>query len=351
MNFFYSNYPSLLANGNCSSLLNAELDDEQTSSNEALNNRRRNLSLLTDQVEFNTFSNKRDELKLSGNVNCAGSSNNNNNYYSSFNRFLVSSPLISNASSPKESSGDEALPEQKTHELLNTVGTAAITKTLHMPPMMTIRSQNIPHGNFNAKITTGFTSSIAAPDNNRPQFNTFTMSRNVNEPTKFESPLYDNPKGSASDLSKLLNDNNFRFADLFNELSPNLVPNNNPQGTLPKNKPLYSNRAFQSTLPKNQNNMSLFQHFPSMASPKHNSVQQQSLQQSNTHLQNSRQNLLQPTISAATQLQMNSSFNKFPNAFIGTDTTTEAKSSSTSKFYNNFYRNPSLRTDSDNCKL
>lgn len=371
-----------LANGNCSSLLNSDdLDmDEPTSSNEALtsNNRQRHrhLGLLNDPLEFNTFNgnnsaSKRDELKLSSSA-AAPSTNPNSsaNYYSSFNRFMVSSPLLSNASSSAHDSSHSgshqvspaADPNSTNPELLHSVGTAAIAKTLHMPPMMTIRSQNISNGNFNAKITAGtFANPMDHSNGNsngnnsgnyngnsgtRPQFNTFTLSRNMSEANKYsqESPLYDNPKGSASDLSKLLQDNNFHFADLFNELSPNLVqPNStntnstststngqNPTGTLPKKPSLYAaNRAFQSTLPaKNPAAMSLFQQFPSISSsPKHSPA------------------------SAATQLQMNSSFNKFPNSFY--DTAGEpAKSSSTSKFYNNFYRNPSLRTaDSDNCKL
>lgn len=356
-----------LANGNCSSLLNSDdLDlDEPTSSNEALSNRRHHLGLLNNPLEFNTFNGangKRDELKLGSD---AATANATTNYYSSFNRFMVSSPLLSNASSsPKDSDHcgshpvSPADPKPSNPEvLLNSVGTAAIAKTLHMPPMMTIRSQNISNGNFNAKITAGtFANPMDANSAARPQFNTFTLSRNLNEApqtsTKFsESPLYDNPKGSATDLSKLLQDNNFRFADLFNELSPNLAATSangqNPNGTLPKNPSLYANRAFQSTLPKNPNAMSLFQQFPSISSsPKHSPTSQQPSSQ----LQNSRQNLLQPTISTATQLQMNSSFNKFPNTFATAETAAEAKSSSTSKFYNNFYRNPSLRTDSDNCK-
>lgn len=372
-----------LANGNCSSLLNSDdLDvDEPTCSNEALaSDRRRHLGLLNDPLEFNTFSgsnannaNKRDELKLSSSAAAPST-----NYYSSFNRFMVSSPLLSNASSSPHDSNHSgshqvspaADPNSTNPELLHSVGTAAIAKTLHMPPMMTIRSQNIPNGNFNAKITAGtFASPMDSNNSNnsgtRPQFNTFTLSRKMSEANKYsqESPLYDNPKGSASDLSKLLQDNNFRFADLFNELSPNLVQpsstnttnstgtnGQNSTGTLPKKASLYAaNRAFQSALPaKKPAAMSLFQQFPSISSsPKHSPT---SAATTTAQQPNVRQNLLQPTMSAATQLQMNSSFNKFPNSSY--DTAGEpAKSSSTSKFYNNFYRKPSLRTaDSDNCK-
>lgn len=330
-----------IANGNCSSLLNDDLDDiEHNSSNETLEqSRRRNLGLLSEPTEFNIAN---STFNKNGNNN-----SNANNYYQSsqFNRFLVSSPLMSTSSSQKENSIEDTS-EVKNVEFINSMATPTLTKTMHMPHMMTIRSQNISNGNFNAKISSGFSNCAineiknTNPHNHqihhKPQFNTFTMK------PKTENSIYENSKASSTDLNKMLQDTTFRLSDLFNELSPNLMSNNNnTTSTLPHNNSSSTTRNYQGTLPKNStggNNMSLFQQFPtivSASSPKHNG---------------SRQNLLQTTLPHPSQLQTNTSFNKFPNPHSQFNTNTAGAKSTTSKFYTNFYRNPNLQINQENCK-
>ena len=149
---------------------------------------------------------------------------------------------------------------------------------------------------------------------------------------KTDNSIYENSKASSTELNKMLQDTTFRLSDLFNELSPNLISNNT--NTLPHNTP---RNNYQGTLPKNHtnNNMSLFQQFPTMVSV--SSPKKHLPNQSNAA--GSRQNLLQTTLPQ----QTNTSFNKFPNP--------QTAKSTTSKFYTNFYRNPNLQNNQENCKF
>ena len=328
-NYFFNQQLIIKLNlaGNCSSLLNDDIDDDPTSSNEALEQTRHcnntnltNLGLLNDPVlDFNSSNNtfsKRD----------ANNNNSSPQYYQSsqFNRFLVSSPLLSSSSQKDSSTSDEASASEHKSDLLSSLGTSAMAKAMHLPPMMTIRSHNIPNGNFNAKITS------AGHQQPRPQFNTFTLSRAT------EASVYENNNNNASnqlknssnsDLSRMLQDTTFRLSDLFNELSPHLVGNTNNMNTLPGNS--NSRNGYQSTLPKSQvNPMSVF------------SSEQ-------TGGGGSRQNLLLQQNSLACN---QTSFNKFPNPFMSSTLGGKSASSPSSKFYTNLYRNPNLQTTTGNCK-
>ena len=336
--------------GNCSSLLNDDMDDEPESSSKDETIEKtalRGINILSETTSNDytaqTFG-KRLEL---------GMNNSGGNYYqaSQFNRYLVSSPLLSSSSSQKESSVDEEQP--KSADLLNGAAVnnsqpaTATAKTIQLPPMMMIRSQNIPNGNFNAKISAGFSSSTindfkASNSNSKPQFNSFTLNRNMeSKQPKDRSEYYENAsKKDENSLSKMLQDTTFRLSDLFNELSPNINTD-------------YSNRnqQFQSTLPtsiKVSNTSNMYQQFPVVAanssSPKHEGKTlrpQMLLQTINNGSQGS---------SSGSQVQHNPSFNKFPNPF-GAHTTQPAKSLNTSKFYTNFYRNPNLQANAnEHCK-
>ncbi len=270
----------------------------------------------------NTFS-KRD----TNNTANSHISNSSPQYYQSsqFNRFLVSSPLLSSSSQKDSSMSDEASTSEHKSDLLSSLGTSAMTKTMHLPPMMTIRSHNIPNGNFNAKIT----SAGHHQQHQRPQFNTFTLNRTT-EASVYENGINNGPNllknNSNSDLSRMLQDTTFRLSDLFNELSPHLVGNNNNMNTLPNNS--NSRNLYQSTLPKSQvNPMSVF-----------------SSEQTGG---GSRQNLLlQQNNLACNQ----TSFNKFPNPFSSSTLGAKSASNPNSKFYTNLYRNPNLQTTTENCK-
>jgi len=177
----------------------------------------------------------------------------------------------------------------------------------------------MPNGNFNATITAG---------HQRPQFNTFTLSRGT------DSSVYENNTNNAtnliknssnSDLSRMLQDTTFRLSDLFNELSPHIEGNNKNVSTLPSNS--NSRNVYQSTLPKSQiNPISVF-----------------SSEQTGG---GSRQNLL---IQQNNLTPNQANFNKFPNPFMSSTLGTKSANPN-SKFYSNLYRNPNLQANAEICK-
>ena len=289
--------------GNCSSLLNDDLDDEMGSE---------------------TNSDKKDEM-----VNLNNKRDDSRSYQSSnLARFLISSPLLTDCGE-----GQEKMDSMN-----------AEAKHMQIPPMMVIRSQN--YGNFNSKITgedhsqrllTCVPSTLdTSPkrSNQTRTFNSYSLTRSNDK--ILEKEYYENGNMSTQEnqeeLSKILQDTTYRLSDLFNDLSPN-VSHNQQQN----NK---TNNLLQHSFSNKGSNNNTLPHSTFVQSPK-----MPSFQQDNAPL---RQALLQ-TIAPNGSNQQNSTFNKFPNPYK--KPSQSSISSTASKFYTNFYRNPNLSASNEQCKF
>ena len=164
-------------------------------------------------------------------------------------------------------------------------------------------------------------------------------------------------------MNKLFQDTNYKLSDLFNELSPSLILNNN--NNTPYSTPINSNNQYQSTqlytklnstptTSSNSNsnqNANVFQQFPTFTSSP-SSIQLQTNSNASTQMNTptppARQLLLQTTNTNPNTITNSSFVNRFPNPPFNQNGSATI-SSTTSKFYNNFYRNP-IKTTADQCK-
>lgn len=314
-------------NGNCASILNDEMDDDSDTNLEKSHHR----LFLTTETTSNTF--KRDENRSSSNTN------NSMCYQSSqFNRYLVSSPLLS-TSSQKDCS-DESQDKTGDNTTPSPSSTSTTATNVSKTTTMLIRSPQ----NFNAKISSCSNALACEQQNllnsspsttNTIKLNSFMYNRNLD--TK-EKDYYENNNNidnendeQDDDLTKILQDTTYRLSDLFNELSPSLIMNKNNNNYLTPTLSIKTGKTkhYHSS---NMNNIS-----PPPPPPPP------------PQLNESRQALLQ-AINSNNNNQAN--FNKFPNPFPSQTmiSTTSLQPNITTKFYTNFYRNPNLSNSSSNEK-
>lgn len=317
---------------NGTALLADDLDDDSEMNLEKSHNR----LFLTENTAAtsanagNTF--KRDENRSSSHSNA-------NACYQSvsqFNRYLVSSPLLSSSSKNEE----DKLTSDDTNNTSPSSASTALSKTLG--PTMLIRSPP----NFSAKISTvdtkseqqrllNNTTNASNVNSSTIKLNSFMFNRNNFDKTiekdYYENTNMDDFNENVDDLTKILQDTNYRlsdlqetnynFSDLFNELSPinNVTTTSNTKTTSNSSYMTTPNLSIKTNLKAN-----LFQQFPSLINvspppppppPPPQMPPNHSMRQSNQSANN---------------------FNKFPNPFTVQANLTSA---STSKFYSNFYKN------------
>ena len=326
-----------------------------------------------------------------------------------FNRYLISSPLISNNQENFENCHDDEDDDNRSDEAEikvsnsksnSNTSTSTLSKTMQLPPMMMMRSHNFTNGNFNAKISTSSANKtiVSTPSLNesqipdhptrfnpngtiqKHQFSNFTLNRHFElaknqvmdkdyyENTNFNDSS-ENETQKNDDLNKLFQDTNYKLSDLFNELSPSLILNNNNNNSsnnnTPYSTPINSNNQYQSTqlytklnstptTSSNSNsnqNANVFQQFPTFTSSP-SSIQLQTNSNASTQMNTptppARQLLLQTTNTNPNTITNSSFVNRFPNPPFNQNGSATI-SSTTSKFYNNFYRNP-IKTTADQCK-
>jgi len=362
------NHLRLDLNG-ASTLMHDDMDDDSDVEKNAHSRLFLTATTTSTETTGNTF--KRDDNRSSSNSN----TNNSMCYHQSsqFNRYLVSSPLLS-TSSQKDSSEDShdksTDSSRDTNQTTPSPSSASTQNTnLSKTSMMLIRS---PH-NFNAKISACAVDankieqqrllSLQSSNNNNNNsiklnsfmFNrrNFDNSKQIGHDKTFEKDYYentnmddysDNVDGNEDDLSKILQDTTFRLSDLFNELSPNLVvskPNNNTSFMKTPNLSVKTN--VKPNLMKQFPSLNSISPPPPPPPPPSLPPHQTSSTPSQSQItQTSRQALLQ----AISQSNNQSNFKKFPNPFATSTTCNNTQpsitSSNTSKFYTNFYCNPKL---------
>lgn len=312
-------------NANCD-----DLDDDL--------NMEKNRLFLTAETTNNTF--KRDENR---------SSSQSYHQASQFNRYLVSSPLLS-TSSQKDSSSDDNQDKCDSSNDSNTTPSPSSTSTAQTNVSKTMASMMIRSPqNFNAKISTLSSSNINENSKSEQQrllgatpikLNSFMFNKNfetLKSEKSIEKDYYENTNledlDDNDDLTKILQDTTYRLSDLFNELSPSLIVNKQNSSTsnyMPSNLSVKTN---------------LFQQFPSLTNaspPPPPPPPPQQLSNHSGQVNQSRQALLQAINSNSTN---QSNFNKFPIPFSN-----PPSNSNTSKFYTNFYRNPNLANSTEHCK-
>jgi hypothetical protein len=156
----------------------------------------------------------------------------------------------------------------------------------------------------------------------------------------YENTNLEDFNDNVDDLTKILQDTtyrlsdlqetNYNFSDLFNELSP--ITNMNTNSTTTTNKSNYLTTPSLSI--KTNLKPNLFQQFPSLINVSPPPPPPPPPPQ------------IPPNHSIRSSNQSSTNFNKFPNPFTGS-TQTNLTSASASKFYSNFYKtNPS----SEQCK-
>ena len=323
-----------------------------------------------------------------------------------FNRYLISSPLISDNQENFENCrddddddddnrSDEAEIKVSNSKSNSNASTSTLSKTMHLPPMMMMRSHNFTNGNFNAKISTSSANKtiVSTPSLNesqidaqptrfnpngtiqKHQFSNFTLNRHFElaknqvidkdyyENTNFNDSSEGEAAQKSDDLNRLFQDTNYKLSDLFNELSPSLIlsNNNSSNNNTPYSTPINSNQ-YQSTqlyttklnstpaaTSSNSNqNANVFQQFPTFTSSPSSIQLQSASSQMNTPTPPARQLLLQTTNTNPNAITNSSFVNRFPNPPFSQNGSATI-SSTTTKFYNNFYRNP-IKTTTDQCK-